>query len=356
MSATIKQSMPPLAAAKKLSGKPKAKSGAAAKKNRRKAQAANDGHIPFKIRFQAWWDGVEPEALVSRGQKSKVKRARHVIELNTKPDLPADTSWAGARVQICDLVWGEGYVAPGGAKYGLENVLPFPPGRDTKVLDLSAGLSGRMTRLAGDGHVIITGMERDGEFVDHALTRAALADREGVLPISGLNPDRLNLRGIKYHYIIARELFFTIADKMTLLKTLRNGLRQKGTIAFTDFVLAEFDPNEGAVMEQWHRIEPHAPHPWSIDEYRIRLQELDLEIVHLDDDSEHYRGLVVAAWRQFVDQLDSRNIDRAFVDALMPEAELWLQRVRALKCGQLRLVRITARNSANLLMSGPKRT
>jgi SAM-dependent methyltransferase len=349
-----KRSKPNLASAKRLSAKPEAKPAAAVETVDPEAHAKSDGYIPFKIRFQAWWDGIEPEALVRRGQKTRIKRTGRIIEVEARSDLPADSNWAAARVRICDSVWGEGFVAPGGAHYALDKVLPFPPGRDTSVLDLSAGLGGRMAELARDAHVTVAGLEQDAEFVDHAQERAARADRTGVLPIDTFNPERLNLRGVKYHCIVARELFFTVADKTALLTTLRDGLRRNGTLSFADFVLAEFDQNEGPVMEQWHRTEPLTPRPWPIDAYRASLEELGLETVHFEDDSEHYRGLVIGAWRRFLDGLDSNRLDRAFVGALMPEAEMWLHRMRALESGQLRLIRVTARHAGDRLLAGKK--
>ncbi len=293
-----------------------------------------------------------PRRWYARGRKPSPKRAKRIIELGAKSALPADPNWAAARVRICDSVWGEGFVAPGGAGYGLEKVLPFPPGRDTSVLDLSAGLGGRMAELARDAHVNVTGMEQDAEFVEHALARASRADQAGVLPINSFSPDRLNLRGAKYHCIVARELFFTVADKMALLEVLCGGLRQKGTLAFVDFALAEHDQNEGSVMAQWQQTEPLTPHLWPVDAYRACLKTLGLEIVQFEDDTDHYRGLVLAPWQRFLDSLDSVRLDRAFVDALMPEAELWLYRMRALESGQLRLIRVTARNAGNLLLPG----
>ena len=72
-------------------------------------------------------------------------------------------------------------------------------------------------------------------------------------PITLYNPDRLDLRGVKYDTIVAREVFCGVGDKLALLGALRNGMRNSGVLAFTDFVLAEFDQNEGPVRPPWRR-------------------------------------------------------------------------------------------------------
>ncbi len=307
------------------------------------ANAKSDGYIPFRDRFRAWWDGAEPQALVRKGQKPKVSNEKRAIQLDDKADLPPEASWGAARIRVCDQVWGSGFVAPGGASYVIEMARPFSSRQDSMVLDLSAGLGGRAAELAKDSTVKVVGMERDQEFAENAAERSKLINRKNLQPIQNFNPERLNLNGLKYDCVIARELFFTVPDKLALLGTIRNGLRRKGTLAFTDLVLAEPDQNEGSVMAQWQGTEPRTIDPWSFGEYRSRLESLNLNVVEFEDDSEYFRQLILRAWRDYVDGLDQVVFDRTLVDALMQEAELWLHRVRAIESGQLRVLRVFAR-------------
>ena len=120
-------------------------------------------------------------------------------------------------------------------------------------------------------------------------------------------------------------------------------MRKGGGLAFTDFVLAEPDQNEGAVMRRWHETEPVPPRPWSLKEYETRLPELNLSVFEFEDDSKPYREMVVRAWQAYADGLDSVAFDRTLVDALMQEAELWLHRIRAIESGQLRVLRVFGR-------------
>lgn len=342
MSGALIRSKSPLARGATLSAaKPAAASVPAALKP--EAHAQPDGYIPFKIRFQAWWEGVEPEALVRKGQKSRAAPQRS-IALDAREDLPPDTNWSAARVRICDQVWGEGFTGPGGAEYGLEHIGPFPQAGECKLLDMSAGLGGRIAVIAQNPDIVISGLERDAEFADHAQERAARLAQDNVLPIVHYNPDRLDLHGGKFDAIVAREVFCGVAEKLALLGALRRGVRNGGVLAFTDLVLAEFDQNEGPVMENWARTEPVRPQPWSMDEYRDRLEALNFDIVNFEDDSDRYRDLVVTAWKRLANGLESEGLDRAFVDALITEAELWLHRMRALESGQLRLLKVTVRN------------
>ncbi len=307
------------------------------------ANAKSDGYIPFRDRFRAWWDGVEPEAVVRKGQKSNVTRVQRAIKLDENADLEPAEERGAARVRICDRVWGKGFVAPGNATYAVEVARPFSSRKEATVLDLSAGLGGRAEEIAKDPDIKVVGMERDLEFAENASERVKSSDQHNLQPIKAFNPDRLDLNGMKFDCVIARELFFSVADKLELLATIRNGLRAKGTLSFTDFVLTEPDLNEGAVMSQWHETEPVAPQPWSLGVYRSRLESLNFSIVEFEDESERFRKLVLQAWREFVDDLEHVAFDKALVDALMQEAELWLHRNRAIESGQLRVLRVFAR-------------
>ncbi len=318
--------------------KPKASARAAPE-----THAKADGYIPFRERFRAWWHGVEPAAVVKKGQKAKTTFTKRLIELDDKDDLPPQADWGAARTRICEQVWGHGFVGPGGGTYAVDAARPFSKRPESIVLDLSAGLGGRIGEIARDADVTIAGMERDPEFADMAVERMKQLARHNVRSITSFNPERLDLAGLKYDCILAREDFFTVEDKLGLLGALRNGLRQKGALSFTDLVLAEADQNEGTVMREWHDSEPLTPKPWSLEEYRTALFGLNLNATEFEDDSDYYRELVLHAWRKYVDGLEDVTFDRTLVDALMREAQLWLHRVRAIESGQLRVLRVFAR-------------
>ena len=335
--ARSKSSKPP------KSAKPAAEPRTSAARTAPEAYAKADGYIPFRDRFRAWWDGVEPEAVVRKGQKAKTSYTKRLIELDDKNDLPPQADWGAARTRVCEQVWGYGCVGPGDGRYVVESARPFSSRPDSFVLDLSAGLGGRVSEIARDPDATVTGLERDQEFVDTASERIKKLDRRNIRSIEFYNPDRLDLGGLKYDCIIAREAFFTIEDKLAFLGTLRNGLRRKGTLAFTDFVLTEADQNEGQVMREWQKNEPAIPKPWAMEEYRSALSGLGLKAIEFEDDSEYYRDMVLHAWRDYVDGLENVDFDRTLVDALMREAQLWHHRIRAIECGQLRVLRVVAR-------------
>lgn len=322
---------------------PAAKSRIAPKGAVPEVHAKADGYIPFRDRFRAWWDGVEPEAVVRAGQKARTPKTQRLIELDDTSDREPQANLGAARIRICDQVWGDGFDGPGKADYAVEMARPFSSRNDASVLDLSAGLGGRVAAIARDSFITVTGMERDEEYAEHAAERTEGAGQRNLRSITHYNADRLNLNGLRYDCIIAREEFFTVSDKAELLTTLRDGLRKNGTLAFTDFVLAEPDQNEGDVMDQWYGTEPALPQPWSFDVYRQQLEELNFNVVIFEDDSLYYRDLVLQAWKEFVDSLEHVTFDRTLVDALMQEAELWLHRVRTIESGQIGVLRVLAR-------------
>lgn len=307
------------------------------------AHAKADGYIPFRDRFRAWWDGVEPEAVVRKGQTAKTSKTRRLIELDSEDNLQNNVDWGAARVRICDWVWGHGFVGPGGGNYGIDMARPFSARAESLVLDLSAGLGGRVHEIALNPDVTVAGLEQEPDFAETALERTKKLDHGNIRSIAAYNPNRIDLAGLKYDCILARELFFTIEDKRALFATLGDGLRRKGTLAFTDFVLAEHDQNEGPVMADWQETEPMRPLPWSLSEYRKELEALNFELVAFGDDSDRYRELVLRAWRQYADGLDQVTFDRTLVDALIQEAQLWLHRIRAIESGQLRVLSVVAK-------------
>lgn len=104
--------------------------------------AKSDGYIPFRERFRAWWHGVEPAAVVRKGQKPKTSYTKRLIELDDEQDLPPQADLGAARTRLCDQIWGYGYIGPGAGRYLVDTAQPFSRRTESSVLDLSAGLGG----------------------------------------------------------------------------------------------------------------------------------------------------------------------------------------------------------------------
>ena len=88
----------------------------------------------------------------------------------------------------------------------------------------------------------------------------------------------------------------------------------------------------------------------SVEEYRELLSELRYTVKGFDNVSDAYIQAIQTGWMNMVNHLKSGNFSRDYVNKLMEEGQVWLNRSRALEAGQLQLVQCHA-----VMQRGPKR-
>ena len=104
-------------------------------------------------------------------------------------------------------MWGDGFVTPGDPAITDDLVRPRKLDANTmSVLDLSAGLGGRMRVISDKYGVFVTGLEPDAEVAARGMEMAIHAGKKQQSPIAAYDPDSLSLAR-KYDLVIARETF-----------------------------------------------------------------------------------------------------------------------------------------------------
>ncbi len=328
-----------LKAVTKQAGKAKAKPATV------RAHAEDDGYVKLWRRMRAWWDGVDLEAETRPARKSPRKKNME-IEVDDTATLLAQ------RMDIIQQLWGEGNSAPGGATFLADMVRECKPAANARIADLSAGLGGGLRSLEATQSGTFAGFERDQDLAKagHDLSSAlGLADK---IPISHFEPARIDTLFDKnaFDIILAREIFYSLIDRREALLSLADALDRNGTLMFTDFALADRSSENKDVIA-WRQTDPYKPAPATVEEYRELLNELKYSIKSIDDVSAEYVQAIQAGWKSIINHLKTGNFSRSYVDTLMSEGQVWLARSKALKTGQLKLIKVRA-----VMLKAPKRS
>lgn len=99
-----------------------------------------DDYVLFLIRFQAWWEGVEPGALMRRRRKSKPKRSKR-IDVGSRTEIrEAGERWTPKRIEIVNRIHGDGFIHVGGQDFIQRRLEPLELDEKMSVLDMNAGL------------------------------------------------------------------------------------------------------------------------------------------------------------------------------------------------------------------------
>ena len=312
--------------------------------SRAAVQKSDDGYVPFAVRFKAWWEGLDPDAMISK--KPAEAEANPLAITIDHPEDEAPKIWPKTRIDFCRRLWEIGekdeVVHPGGSDYTFWLMKPMGLTSEMTAVDMSAGLGGGTRKVARELNTYIDGYDPDGELAEfgHELSTKHRMDRR--VPIKGYDPDDFQLPENRFGGVLVRERLFRIQDKEHFLKMLYCALKPRGHMVVTDFVVKnDRDANSPEIMA-WLSRESSSAELWSSTDYRQALISYGMDLPIAEDETDEYRAMLLQGWSRFVAGLSKPDLTRDLVNDMMREAEYWLMLIRALESGKLRYYRYHA--------------
>ena len=98
--------------------------------------------------------------------------------------------------------------------------------------------------------------------------------------------------------------------------------------------------SEAPELQRWIAAEPQPVYPWSLDGLRTALGKLKVVARTAEDESERYRGMVIKAWKDYLDKVDSEMLTSEIGPQVVHEAEFWARRLAAIEAGVLQYVHV----------------
>ncbi len=302
--------------------------------------------VPLKTRLRAWWEGYEVEDLLPRQQEQTLPPA---VPLSEKPLTEPLAAWETPEIRMMQLIWGAGYHKPGGPDYILGLVKPFGLDPSKSMMDFGAGLGGAARTIANEFGVWVTGYEADASLVKAGKQMSLMAGLDRRADIARYFAHDFDLHPNTFDCILSSETLFRIENKYHLLEVLQHGLKAKGQLTITDFVLGE---GVAATDPRLRDLGDGHNYFWQVGQYEQRFRELSLDLRVAEDITHTYRHLILNGWSNFAkaDPAALANA-RAYPAAILGELETWTKRVQALESGLLRVVRFYAikKNTTKLM-------
>ncbi|VAW12656.1 hypothetical protein MNBD_ALPHA09-2229 [hydrothermal vent metagenome] len=252
-----------------------------------------------------------------------------------------DNPWSSSRLAVIQMVWGEGFTEPGGAKF-TKNLLGWLAlnSRQT-VLDLSAGLGGTARAVASAQSLWMDAVEPVPELATEGRRQSIVAGLERQVPVTLADLETHEFAKGRYDAIYSRERLFTVRNKARLLATCTEALKVKGQILITDYLRAS-DIGGAELTANWGQQEKILPNAWTMKAYVECLTELDLNIITALDITEDIVDHINAAWRRVPKMIADGTFSHRQISYLIKEGEIWQDRLQAMESGQLIVGRIHA--------------
>lgn len=297
---------------------------------------AREGRIPLSLRLKAWWNGYEIKLPELPPEPVATPQRRHDVRA-PEPELP----WTDQRISLVQDVWGSGFDRPGGGEEVLNLLKPVGLDPKMSVMELGAGLGGATRAVSKEFRVWIHGVEGDPDLARAGQALSEMAGLAKKAPIHAESLREVEIKTASLDVLFARETFVSVADKARLLQTVERGLKGKGQLLFTDYVLVGPGTHDEAIAA-WKEGEPEPPSPWAVSDYVEALKDLKLDVRIREDRSDAQIAAIKHGWAAFMDAAAQDGRLQGYGELALKECDLWTRRLKALEAGGLRLYRFHA--------------
>jgi cyclopropane fatty-acyl-phospholipid synthase-like methyltransferase len=212
-----------------------------------------------------------------------------------QPSAPATPLWHAQPGEISEKIWGQGFVTPGDEYLTELMIKPLGINKDMSVLDLSAGLGGRLRRVSNDFGIYITGLEPDPEIAKRGMQLSIAAGMAKRAEIK--HADLMNLELTRaYDCFVMRETMYRLTDKQKLVTAIAKAAKMRSQLSFTDYIVNPEDQDKPAIVA-WKAFEKATPmglvemaQLWAKAGFNLRVH---------DDQTDYYKKEVMAGLRRF---------------------------------------------------------
>ena len=194
-----------------------------------------------------------------------------------------------AMLDMLQIIWGEGYLSPGGAKAVREIVEGIDLcGR--RVLDIGCGIGGLDQVLVSLGAAHVTAVDVAPPLIALARRRIAQSPELGRIDLVVIEPEEaLPFADAVFDLVFTKDAWLHVVDKPALLREVHRVLKPGGRLAGGDWMKGP-EPYS-ADMIYFIELEGIPYHPVTLAEYGVMLRETGFEQVKLVDIADWYRGL-----------------------------------------------------------------
>lgn len=238
-----------------------------------------------------------------------------------------------ALVALLELIWGEGYMTPGGDG----NVARLAKGldmRDKRVLDIGCGIGGPAVFLAREYGANVVGIDIEQPLVERARRRARKQGLEGKIEFKLVEPGPLGFPDDSFDFVLSAGAFTQIANKLEMFREVLRVLEPGGIFSCYDFMRNEGEYSDD--MLYWFEMEGLTYAMETPERYAEILREAGFVDVTVEECSEWYYKKVKEEYERMRGELYPRAIELIGKQQADHRVENWRAMVVICDKGELR--------------------
>jgi phosphoethanolamine N-methyltransferase len=223
----------------------------------------------------------------------------------------------------CQLLWGEGFLSPGG-EGNVANLVQGLEIRGKRVLEIGSGLGGGACLLARTYGASVLGLDIAQAHIEISERRAETLGLESQTEFRLVEPGPLRLPDSSFDFVISSGLFTEVENKSDVLKEIFRVLKPGGVFSCYDWMKCEGEYSEK--MLYYFELEGLIFALETPERSRELLHEAGFRSVSIEDRSDWYRREVREEYRKMTSELYPQLVECTS----KPEAEHVLETWRTL--------------------------
>ncbi len=194
-----------------------------------------------------------------------------------------------AMIALLALIWGDGFMAPGGEGNVAKIVGGFDL-RDKRVLDIGCGVGGPAFVLADTYGANVVGTDLEPHLIERAQKRAKELGLDVKIDFRVVEPKPLTFPDESFHFVMSSGAFSQIADKLVMYQEVLRVLKPGGAFSTYDWMKCEGEYS--ADMLHWFKAEGLTYAMETPERHQELFEEAGFVGVTVDDRSAWYRNHV----------------------------------------------------------------
>ena len=217
-----------------------------------------------------------------------------------------ESEYHDAMITILELIWGEGFMAPGGEG----NVANLSDGLDVRnksILDIGCGLGGPAFILAETYGANVVGIDIEANLIDRAQCRAKELGFDAQTDFQVVEPGPLTFPNESFDVVLSSGTFTQIENKREMYEQCRHVLRPGGVLTCYDWMKSEGEYSED--MRYWFKMEGLTYAMETPKRHEEILEEAGFTDIEIKDRSDWYRRRSQDEYEQIRSELYPRMVE-----------------------------------------------
>lgn len=258
---------------------------------------------------------------------------------------PGESGYAGGHVALLQLLWGQGFLSPGGPGE-VGRVLDGLDLDGRRVLDIGCGLGG-IDRLIAERHRVaeVVGIDVEAPLIEEARRMTAGSPVGARVRFERVSPGPLPFADGSFDVVFSKDSILHIPDKAALARDIFRVLGPGGAFAASDWLTDREGP-PSADMERYLKAEGLGFVMATADAYRAALEAAGFGDIAFTDRNAWYRELARLEEADLAGPLREKAVALTGAEFVAGQLEVWRTMRIVLDSGELRPTHIRARKRA----------